>query len=81
MAELVHSAQRFMNAEDAIIMKKRKRVERMEGEFPRHPEQGPRPKKARIREKKDRDNRKAGSFSGQNLYYMPLNVPLDQVLM
>ena len=37
MAELVHLAQRFMNAEDAIIMKKRKKVERMEGEFPRHP--------------------------------------------
>ena len=64
MAELVHSAQRFMNAEDTIIMKKRKRVERMEGEFPRHPEQGSRPKKARIREKKDRDNKKASSFLG-----------------
>ena len=64
MAELVHSAQRFMNVEDAIIMKKRKRVERMEGEFPRHPEQGPRPKKARIGEKKDRDNKKASSFLG-----------------
>ena len=30
MAELVHSAQNFMNAEDAIITKKRKRAERME---------------------------------------------------
>ena len=30
MAELVHSAQNFMNAEDAIIAKKRKRAERME---------------------------------------------------
>ena len=37
MAEFVHSAQRFMNAKDAIIMKKRKRVEWMEGEFPRYP--------------------------------------------
>ena len=31
MAELVHSAQNFMNAEYAIIAKKRKRSERMEG--------------------------------------------------
>ena len=30
MAELVHSAQNFMNVEDAIIAKKRKRAERME---------------------------------------------------
>ena len=30
MAELVHLAQNFMNAEDAIIAKKRKRAERME---------------------------------------------------
>ena len=30
MAELVHSAQNFMNAEDAIIAKKRKRFERTE---------------------------------------------------
>ena len=30
MAELIHSAQNFMNAEDAIIAKKRKRTERME---------------------------------------------------
>ena len=44
MAELVHSAQNFMNVEDAIIAKKRKRVERMEGNPARHFEQGPRPK-------------------------------------
>ena len=30
MAKLVHSAQNFMNAEDAIIANKRKRAERME---------------------------------------------------
>ena len=36
MAELVHSAQKFMNAEDAIIAKKRKRVERMEADLLRH---------------------------------------------
>ena len=43
MAKLVHSAQNFMNAEDAIIAKKRKRAERMEADLPRHPESGPRP--------------------------------------
>ncbi|XP_065624395.1 uncharacterized protein LOC136065302 [Quercus suber] len=32
MAELVHSAQNFMNAEDAIIAKKRKRVEKIKDE-------------------------------------------------
>ena len=53
----------------------------MEAEFPRHPEQGPRPKKARIGKKKDRDNGKAGSSSRQNLHYTPLNVLLDQVLI
>ena len=36
MAELVHSAQNFMNAEDAIIAKKRKRAERMEANPVRH---------------------------------------------
>ena len=53
MAELVHSAQNFMNAEDAIIAKKRKRVERMEANPARHSEQGPRPKKGRTEDKKD----------------------------
>ena len=36
MAELIHSAQNFMNAEDAIIAKKRKRAERMEANLARH---------------------------------------------
>ena len=45
MAELVHSAQNFMNAKDAIIAKKRKRAERIEANLPCHSEQGPRPKK------------------------------------
>ena len=53
MAELVHSAQNFMNAEDVIIAKKRKRGERMEANSMRHAEQGPRPKKGRVEEKKD----------------------------
>nr|POE80392.1 hypothetical protein CFP56_10612 [Quercus suber] len=61
MAELVHSAQNFMNAEDVIIAKKRKRAERMEADLPCHPEQGPYLKKARMSEKKDRDNKKADS--------------------
>ena len=36
MAELIHSAQNFMNAEDAIIAKKRKRAERIEANSTRH---------------------------------------------
>ena len=52
MAELVHLAQNFMNAEDAIIAKKKKKAERMEANLPRHAKQGPRPKKARTGEKK-----------------------------
>ena len=39
MAEFVYSAQNFMNAEDAIIAKKRKRFERIEGNPSRHSEQ------------------------------------------
>ena len=81
MAELVYSAQSFMNAEDAIIAKKRKRVERMEANLPRHPDQGSRPKKAKTGERKDRDNRKAGPSLGRSQHYTPLNAPLDQVLM
>ena len=60
MAELDHSAQNFMNTEDAIIAIKRKRAERMEANPVRHPEQGPRPKKGRTEDKRDRDSRKAG---------------------
>ena len=54
---------------------------RMETELPRHSEQGPCPKKAWTREKKDIDNKKAGLSSGQSLHYTPLNIPLDQVLL
>ena len=50
----------------------------MEVDLPRHPEQSPRSKKAQTREKKDRDNRKAGSSLGQNLHYSLLNVPIDR---
>ena len=61
MAKLIHLAQNFMNAEDAIIAKKKKKAERMEANLLRHPEQGPRPKKGRTGEKKDWNNKKAGS--------------------
>ncbi|XP_030926626.1 uncharacterized protein LOC115953230 [Quercus lobata] len=61
MAELVHSAQNFMNAEDAIIAKKRKRSERVDANPGRHLEQGPRPKKGRMEDRKDRDIKKPGS--------------------
>ena len=80
MAKLVHSAQNFMKAEDAIIAKKRKRVERMEANPARHPKQGPCPKKGRTEDKKNRDGRKTGP-STRNQNYTPLNAPLDQVLM
>ena len=59
MAELIHSAQNFMNAEDAIIAKKRKRAERIEANSTRYSEQGPCPKKGRMEDKKNRD-KKAG---------------------
>ena len=52
----------------------------MEADLPRHLEQGPRLKKARTGEKKDRDNKKA-SCSAQSQQYTPLNMPLEQVLM
>ena len=53
MAEIIHSAQSFMNAKDAIIAKKKKKVERVD--YIHHLEQGPRPKKIKMREKRDRD--------------------------
>ena len=70
-----------MNAEDAIIAKKRKRAERMEAIPVRHSKQGPCPKKGQTEDKKDRDNRKMGSSLGRSQNYTPLNAPLDQVLM
>ena len=53
MAKLVHLAQNFMNAEDTIIAKKRKRAERMEANPMRNLEQGHHPKKGRTEDKKD----------------------------
>ena len=69
-----------MNAEDAIIAKKRKRSERIEGNPSCHSEQGPRPKKGRTEERKERDNKKFGPLA-RNQQYTPLDVPLEQVLM
>ena len=80
MVELVHSAQNFMNVEDAIIAKKRKRAERMEADPLRHSDQGPHLKNDCMGEKKDRDNKKPGS-SARSQQYTPLNMPLEQVLM
>ena len=80
MAELVHLAKNFMNAEDAIIAKKRKRSERIEGNPSSHSKQGPRPKKGQTEERKERDNKKSGLLA-RNQQYTPLNVPLEQVLM
>ena len=69
-----------MNTEDAIIAKKRKRAERIDANSIRHSEQGLHPKKGRMEDKKDRDNKKA-SPSARNQQYTPLNTPLKQVLM
>ena len=80
MAKLVHLAQNFMNAEDAIIAKKRKRAERMEADLLHHSEQGPRLKKGRTGENKDQDNKKAG-LSVRSQQYTFSNMPLEQVLM
>ena len=80
MAKLIHLARNFINAEDTIIARKRKRAERMEADLQHHPKQGPCLKKAWTGEKKDRDNKKASS-SAQSQQYMPLNMSLEQVLM
>ena len=69
-----------MNAKDAIIAKKGKRSERIEGNPSRHSEQGPHPKKGQTKERKDRDNKKLGPLV-RNHQYTLLNVPLKQVLM
>ena len=69
-----------MNAKDAIIAKKRKRAERMQGNPMRHSEEGPRPKKGQTEDKKDWDNKKLG-LPVRNQNYAPLNAPLDQVFI
>ena len=64
MVELIHLAQNFMNAEDAIIAKKKKKGERLESGRVHYSEQGPRPKKAKVREKRDCDGKKERSSLG-----------------
>ena len=44
-------------------------------------EQGPCPKKAKVREKRDRDGKKVRSSLGRYSNYTLLNTSLDQVLM
>ena len=44
-------------------------------------EQGPCPKKAKVREKRDRDGKKVRSSLGRYSNYTPLNTSLNQVLM
>lgn len=70
-----------MTAEDTIIAKKKKKIERVEAGYVHHLEQGLCPKKAKTGDKRDRDGKTAGSSSGRYSYYMPLNTSLDQVLM
>ena len=53
----------------------------MEVGYIHHPEQRPRPKKAKAWKKRDRDGRRARSSSGWYSKYTPLNAPLDQVMM
>ena len=53
-----------MNAEDAIIAKKKKNGERLESGYVHHSEQGIYPKKAKVGEKRDHDGKKAGSSLG-----------------
>jgi len=81
MAELIHSTQSFMNVEDAIIAKKKKKGERLESGYVHHSKQGPCPKKAKVGEKRDLDGKKVGSSLRRCSNYTPLNTSLDQVLM
>ena len=81
MVELIHLAQSFMNAEDAIITKKKKKGERLENGYIHHPGQGPSPKKTKVGEKRDRDGKEAGLSLRRYSNYTPLNTPLNQVLM
>ncbi|XP_075674739.1 uncharacterized protein LOC142643907 [Castanea sativa] len=50
MAELIHLAQSFMNVEDAIIAKKKKKGEQLENGYVHHPKQSSCPKKAKIKD-------------------------------
>ena len=57
MAELIHSAQSFMNVKDAITVKRKKKAKRAKVGYTHHLEQGLHPKKVKTKEKK---TKKAG---------------------
>ena len=61
---MIHPTQSFINVEDVIIAKLKKKAEQAEARYMHHPKQGPRPKKANMGEQRDRDGRKAGSSEG-----------------
>ena len=64
-----------------IIAKKKKKYERLENGYIHLPEQGSCLNKAKVGEKRDHDEKKAGSSLGRYSNYTPLNTSLDQVLM
>lgn len=78
MAKMIHSDQSFINVEEAIIAKKRKKTERVEVGYP---EQSPCPKKVKTKEKIDLVGRKLGSSLRRYSNYTPLNAPFDQVMI
>ena len=81
MAELINLAQSFMNAEDSIIAKEKKKYERLENGYIHHPKQGSHPKKSKVKEKRDHGEKKARLSLGRYSNYTPLKISLNQVLM
>ena len=57
-----------MNAKDVIIVKKKKIGERLENGYVHHLEQSSHPKKAKVREKRDCDGKKAWSSKAKKTY-------------
>ena len=79
MAELVHSAQNFMNRRCNHSQEEEKSWK--DGSAASTPlRTRPSSKEGRTEDKKERDNRKTGPL-GRSQNYTPLNAPLDQVLM
>lgn len=70
-----------MNTEDVIIVKKKKKAERVDTGYTHHPKQGLHLKKAKTRDKRDCDGRKESSSLGYYSNYTPSNTSLNQVLM
>ena len=81
MVKLIHSAQSSLNVVDVSIPKKKKKAEWVEIGYTHHPKQGPRPKKAKIGDKRDCDGRKESLSLGSYSSYTTLNTSLNQVLM